>query len=104
MNPTGMADIAYDCLLAHRTKKVDVIVQLVQSVMTPTGQQAPKLVRATMALTMTDVKPDMALGMITPRCAPGFFPGTQVFTNAGVAGGQLVRDWAQLTIVAGDLK
>ncbi len=44
MNPTGTKDAAYDCLLPHRVKKVDVVVQSVQSVMMPTGQQEPKLV------------------------------------------------------------
>ncbi len=94
MNPTGMADAAYDCLLPHRTKKVDVVVQAEQPVATPSGQQTSKLVRATIALTMTDVKPDMALGQIMPRCAPGFFPGTKVFTNTGPPAGQLVGDRA----------
>ncbi len=92
VNLTGMADATYDCLLEHRTKKVDVVVQVEQSVAGPSRQQTAQLVRATMALTMTDVKPDMALGLIMPRCAPGFFPGTMVFTNAGAAVGQLVRD------------
>ncbi len=94
MNPASTLDAAYDCLLLHRVKKVDVIVQVVQTVATQSGQQTSKLVRATMALTMTDVNPDMALGIIMPRCAPGFFPGTQVFTNAAAAAGQLVRDRA----------
>ncbi len=94
MNPTGMADVTYDCLLEHRMKKVDMIVQGWQSVATPSGQQADKLVHGTMAITMPDVKPDMVLGMIMPRCAPGFFPGTKVFTNAGEAAGQLIHDWA----------
>ncbi len=94
MNPTGTADATYDCLLPHRTKKVDVVMQAEQPVSTPSGQQTATLVHAMMALTMTDMKPDMALGQIKPRCAPGFFPGTNVFTNAGVAVGQLVRDRA----------
>ncbi len=94
MNPTGTAHAAYDCLLPHRTKKVDVVVQAERPVSTPSGQQTSTLVRATMALTMTDVKPDMALGQIMPRSAPGFFQGTKVFTNAGEAVGQLVRDRA----------
>ncbi len=104
MNLMGMADTAYDCLLEHRMKKVDVIVQRMQSVATPSGQQTDKPVRATMAVTMPDVKPDMALGLIMPRCTPGFFPGTKVFTNAGEAAGQLIRDWARLAIVVDDLK
>ncbi len=66
MNPTGTADAAYDCLLEHRMKKVDVIVQGMQLVATPSRQQTDKLVHATMAMTMPDVKPDMALGMIMP--------------------------------------
>ncbi len=36
-NPTGMADIMYDALLAHRRKQVDVMVQLYQQVATPSG-------------------------------------------------------------------
>ncbi len=75
-------------------RKVDVIVQGVQSVVTPSGQQMDMLVHATVAVTMTDVKPDMVLGIIMPWCTPGFFPGTKVFTNAGEAAGQLVRDRA----------
>ncbi len=66
MNLTGTADAAYDCLLEHRMKKVDVIVQAMQSVATPSGQQTDKLVHATVAINMTDVKLDMALGMIMP--------------------------------------
>ncbi len=60
----------------------------------PGGQQVGKLVCATMALTMPDVKPEMALGIVMSHCTPGFFPGTKVFTNAGEAAGQLVRDRA----------
>ncbi|MCP4543152.1 MAG: hypothetical protein GY832_39060, partial [Chloroflexi bacterium] len=104
MNPTGTADAAFDCLLPHRLKKVDITVQAEQSVMLPTGQQGPKLVRSTVPLTMTDVEPEQALRMILPRCAPGFFPGTQVFTNAGDAGGQLVRDRARLVKVTRALR
>ncbi len=94
MNLTGTADAAYDCLLEHRMKKLGVIVQGMQSVATPSRQQMDKLVCATMAVTKPDVKLDMALGMIMPRCAPGFFPGTKVFTNAGETAGQLIRDRA----------
>ncbi len=46
MNPMGSADAAYNCLLPHRTKKVDVIVQAEQPVATPSGQQTSKLVWA----------------------------------------------------------
>ncbi len=70
----------------------------------PSMQQTGQLVHATVALTMTDVKPDMALGMIMLRCAPGFFPGTTVFTNAGAAARQLVRDRSRLCSVVGDLQ
>ncbi len=100
----GTADIPYDCLLEHRMKKVDVIVQGMQSAATLSRQQTDKLVHATMAITMPDVKPDMALGMIMPRCVPGFFPGTKVFTNAGEAAGQLIRDQARLAIVVDNLR
>ncbi len=86
-NLTGTADAAYDCLLEDRMKKVDVMVQAMQTVATPSGQQAGKLVHATVAITMPDMKPDMALGMIMLCCAPGFFPGTKVFTNAGAPAG-----------------
>ncbi|MCP4549441.1 MAG: hypothetical protein GY835_23545, partial [bacterium] len=79
MNPTGTKDATFNCLLPHRMKKVNVTVQTEQSVMTTTGQQEPKLVRVTVPLTMTDVKPEHALRMILARNAPGFFPGTQVF-------------------------
>ncbi len=85
-------------------KKIDVIVQSMQMVATPSGQQMDKLVHATMAMTMPDVKPDMALGMIMPHCAPGFFPGMKVFTNMGEPAGQLIHDRARLTIVVDDLK
>ncbi len=43
-NPTGMADVTYDCLLEHRKKQVDVTVQSLQMVATPSGQQTTKLV------------------------------------------------------------
>ncbi len=85
-------------------KKLDVVVQGMQSVAMPSGQQMDKLVRATMAVTMPDVKPDMALGMVMPCCAPGFFPGTKVFTNAGAAAGQLIQDRARLATAVDDLK
>ncbi|MCP4547320.1 MAG: hypothetical protein GY835_12755, partial [bacterium] len=75
MNPMGTKDAAFDCLLPHRMKKVGVTVQSVQSVMTPSGQQAPKLARVAVLPTMTDVDPEQALKMILPRNAPGFFPG-----------------------------
>ncbi len=104
MNPTGTADAAYDCLLGHRMKQVDMIVQGMQLVATLSRQQTDKLVHATITITMTDVKPDLALGMIMPRCVPGFFLGTKVFTNAGEAAGQLICDQARLTIAVDYLK
>ncbi len=69
-------------------------MQAEQSVITESGQQTNKLVRTNMALTMMDVELDQALGMIMSRSAPGFFAGTQVFTNAGEAYRQLVGDRA----------
>ncbi len=57
-----------------------------------------------MALSMMDVEPEQALRMIIARNAPGFFPGTQVFTNTGDAGGQLVHDRARLMTVTDDLR
>ncbi len=74
-NPTGMADIAYDCLLEHRKKQVDVKVQLLQQVATSGSQQTMKLVQSTISMSMPDVEPEMAMGMIMPHCSPGFFPG-----------------------------
>ncbi|MCP4549308.1 MAG: hypothetical protein GY835_22880, partial [bacterium] len=103
MNPTGTKDAAFDCLLPHRMKKVNVTVQSEQSVMTSMGQQEPKLVRAAVPLTITDVRPGHAVRLVMARNAPGFLPGTQVCTNAGDAGGQLVRDRARLVKVTSDL-
>ncbi len=85
-------------------KKVDVMVQSMQTMATPSRQQVGKLVCATVAMTMPDVKLDMALGMIMPCCAPGFFLGTKVFTNAGVPAGQLICDWAWYMITIEELK
>ncbi len=68
------------------------MIQSLQTVATPSGQQTGKLVRARVAITMPDVKLDMAMGMIMPRCAPGFFPGTKVFTNVGVLAGKPICD------------
>ncbi len=79
-------------------------IQSLQTVATPSGQQMGKLVRATVAVTMPDVKPDMVLGMIMLRCAPGFFLGMKVFTNVGEPVGQLIHDRARLAIVVDDLK
>ncbi len=59
-NLTGTADIAYDILLEHRKKQVDVMVQSLQQVATPSSQQMTKLVRSTISVLMLDVEPEMA--------------------------------------------
>ncbi len=70
-------------------------------VATESGQQMGKRVQATIAMTMPDVKPEMAMGMIMPHCSPGFFPGTKVFMNVGaLANGLPIHDWARYAIGA----
>ncbi len=54
---------------------------------------------------MPDVMPEMAMGMIMPRCSPGFFPGMKVFMNAGApANGQPICDWGRYTMATDELK
>ncbi len=54
---------------------------------------------------MPDVEPEMAMGMIMPRCSTGFFPGTKPFTNGGPpANGQPVQDQSQYMMAIEELK
>ncbi len=64
-----------------------------------------KLVQSTISVLIPDVEPEMAMGMIMPHCAPGFFPGMKLFTNAGpLANGQPIRDRSQYMMAIEGLK
>ncbi len=92
-NLTGTANVVYEVLLDHRQKKVDVLVQMYQSVATASGQQTDKLVWMMVQVTMPDVEPEYMTAMMLPRCSPGFFPGMEPFTNRGPSSNrQPIRD------------
>ncbi len=85
--------MVYSALLEHCHKQVDPSVQSYQTVAMASGQQADKLVRMMVQVSMPDVGPEHAMAMILPQCSPGFFPGMEPFSNGGLASnGQPVRD------------
>ncbi len=95
----------YDALLEHHYKKVDLSVQSYQTVATLSGQQANKLARLTVQVSMLDLKPGHVMAMILPWCSLGFFPGMEPFTNGGsVSNGQPVQDRSRYWSMVGELK
>ncbi len=60
---------------------------------------------STISMSIPDVEPEMAMGMIMPRCSPGFFPGMKPFTNGGPLGnGQPIRDRSRYMTAIEEIK